>query len=298
MRSGGSCRRCASRRATPKAGRPERRAAVRAAAARPGAGAVGERAGRADAHPPEQRLGGGGATGRAGPGAARAGGTRRRRVELSVTARARRAATGRRTRRRRGWSRRFARLAPARRRQLAASLGEVAHSIAGSERAPAMFFEERRARSTEARVHSDAADPSESLGDFTATPRRAADRRCSRSASASSARYVAMALLALIAPLHQPVLLPALRSPPLVSPADTTSAWSDRAGAGGRRADHRPDGALRLGAHPRPRHPRGDRGDPDQRQPRRAARSRCSSRCRRRSRSAPAARSAPRGRSS
>ena len=32
------------------------------------------------------------------------------------------------------------------------------------------------------------------------------------------------------------------------------------------------DGALRLGAHPRPRHPRSDRVDPHQRQPRRAAR--------------------------
>jgi DNA-binding MarR family transcriptional regulator len=37
-------------------------------------------------------------------------------------------------------------LAPARRRQLAASLGEVANALADGEGAPAMFFEERRGR--------------------------------------------------------------------------------------------------------------------------------------------------------
>ena len=35
--------------------------------------------------------------------------------------------------------------------------------------------------------------------------------------------------------------------------------------------DHRLDGALRVGAHSRPRHSRGHRIDPDQRQPRAAA---------------------------
>ncbi len=40
------------------------------------------------------------------------------------------------------------------------------------------------------------------------------------------------------------------------------------AGARRRRNGHRPDGALRLGSHPRARHPGGDRIDPDQRQPR------------------------------
>ena len=42
-------------------------------------------------------------------------------------------------------------LAPARRRQLAAALGEVANALTGDAGAPAMFFEERRGRRREAR---------------------------------------------------------------------------------------------------------------------------------------------------
>jgi DNA-binding MarR family transcriptional regulator len=42
-------------------------------------------------------------------------------------------------------------LAPARRRQLAAALGEVANTLAGADSAPVMFFEERRARRRESR---------------------------------------------------------------------------------------------------------------------------------------------------
>ncbi len=37
-------------------------------------------------------------------------------------------------------------MTPARRRQLASTLGEVADALAGGDRAPAMFFEERRGR--------------------------------------------------------------------------------------------------------------------------------------------------------
>jgi DNA-binding MarR family transcriptional regulator len=40
-------------------------------------------------------------------------------------------------------------LAPARRRQLAATLGEVADTLAGADGAPSMFFEERRGRRRE-----------------------------------------------------------------------------------------------------------------------------------------------------
>lgn len=40
-------------------------------------------------------------------------------------------------------------LAPVRRRQLAAALGEVANTLAGADGAPAMFFEERRGRRRE-----------------------------------------------------------------------------------------------------------------------------------------------------
>ena len=69
--------------------------------------------------------------------------------------------------------------------------------------------------------------------------------------------------------IYKPVFLPAMgngagftRRPP---------SWlAGGGGAGGGRAHHRPDGALRLRAHPGPRHPRGDRGDPDPRQPGRA----------------------------
>ena len=67
-----------------------------------------------------------------------------RRVELSVTAKGRRAATGSPDVAQARLVQAIARLTPPRRRELAASLGEVAHSIAGSEGAPAMFFEERR----------------------------------------------------------------------------------------------------------------------------------------------------------
>ncbi len=41
----------------------------------------------------------------------------------------------------------------------------------------------------------------------------------------------------------------------------------DGGGAGAGWAGDRPDGAVRLGEDPRPRHSRGDRGDPDRRQP-------------------------------
>lgn len=42
------------------------------------------------------------------------------------------------------------RLSPVRRRQLASTLGEVAHALAGTQGAPAMFFEDRRARGRKA----------------------------------------------------------------------------------------------------------------------------------------------------
>jgi len=73
--------------------------------------------------------------------------TDRRRVELTLTAKGRRAATGSPDVAQARLVEAVAALAPARRRQLAALLAEVAHTLTGSQRAPAMFFEERgRAR--------------------------------------------------------------------------------------------------------------------------------------------------------
>jgi len=71
----------------------------------------------------------------------------RRRVELTLTAKGRRAATGSPDLAQARLVEAIAGLVPARRRQLAASLGQVADSLTGGQGAPAMFFEERgRAR--------------------------------------------------------------------------------------------------------------------------------------------------------
>ena len=82
--------------------------------------------------------------------------------------------------------------------------------------------------------------------------------------------YVAKALLALIALFTNLFFFQRWVTDARSRRPATTSASFVIVVPVDRRADHRPDGALRLGADPRPRHPRSDRGDPDQRQPRRA----------------------------
>ena len=112
------------------------------------------------------------------------------------------------------------------------------------------------------------------------------DRRLRRRGPADADRLV-----------HQPVLLPA----PQHVAGDAGRAHARTAGdprAGRRRAGHRRDGALRLRAHPRPRHSRKRSRRSSSTAAASSRKSRCSSRCRRRSPSARAARSAPKGRSS
>ncbi len=65
---------------------------------------------------------------------------------------------------------------------------------------------------------------------------------------------------------HQPRLLPSTQLDAGVAGRQPPRLVG-RAGADGRRAHHRPDGALRLGEDPRPRHPRGDGGDPHRPKP-------------------------------
>ncbi len=96
---------------------------------------------------------------------------------------------------------------------------------------------------------------------------------------------------------HQPGLVPDIRHASLSLANLQPSLWMVLAPVAG--------GLIiglmaRFGSRedPRPRHSRGDRGDPDRRQPHASPRWRCSSRCRRRSRSAPAGRSARKARSS
>ena len=136
----------------------------------------------------------------------------------------------------------------------------------------------------------------ERLGDFTAGPRTLPLAALAVVLGVFSA-YVATALLALIA-LFTNLFFYQRLSFAAVTPAGHTLGVAGRPRAGRRLPDHRADGALRLGADPRARHPGGAGGDPDPRQPDPAAASRCSSRSRRRSPSARAGRSAPRGRSS
>ena len=98
-------------------------------------------------------------------------------------------------------------------------------------------------------------------------------------------------------PVHQSVLLWALGYGFCLTGGPPPGA-SGGLHTGRRRPDHRPDGALRVGADPRPRHPRGHRGDPDSTAAGSSQKSPSSSRCRRPSRSDPAAPSARRVRSS
>ena len=81
--------------------------------------------------------------------------------------------------------------------------------------------------------------------------------------------FVALALLKLIAFFTNLFFFQRLSLAP-ASPADNTLGLFvilvPVAGA----LDHRPDGPLRIRTHPRPWHPRGDRGHPHQRQPGRA----------------------------
>jgi len=67
----------------------------------------------------------------------------RRRVELTLTASGRRTAAGSPDVAQARLVQAVAGLTPLRRRQLAASLGEVAHAMTGTREAPAMFFEDR-----------------------------------------------------------------------------------------------------------------------------------------------------------
>jgi DNA-binding MarR family transcriptional regulator len=70
----------------------------------------------------------------------------RRRVELTLSASGRRAAARIPDLAQARLIHAIAAMTPARRRQLASTLGEVADVLAGDDRAPAMFFEERRGR--------------------------------------------------------------------------------------------------------------------------------------------------------
>ena len=71
-----------------------------------------------------------------------------RRVELTLSSRGRRAAARVPDLAQARLVDAVARLTTARRRQLASTLGEVARTLAGHDRVPAMFFEERRTRRT------------------------------------------------------------------------------------------------------------------------------------------------------
>lgn len=71
-----------------------------------------------------------------------------RRVELTLSGRGRRAAAQVPDLAQARLVDAIAHLTLARRRQLASTLGEVARTLAGHDRVPAMFFEERRARRT------------------------------------------------------------------------------------------------------------------------------------------------------
>ena len=68
----------------------------------------------------------------------------RRRVELTLSARGRRAAAGVPDLAQARLIDAISGMTTARRRQLASTLGEVARALAGHDRAPSMFFEERR----------------------------------------------------------------------------------------------------------------------------------------------------------
>jgi DNA-binding MarR family transcriptional regulator len=75
-----------------------------------------------------------------------------RRVELTLSAHGRRAASRAPDPAQGRLVAAIEQLAPARRRQLAAALGEVANTLTGDAGAPAMFFEERRGRRREGRL--------------------------------------------------------------------------------------------------------------------------------------------------
>ena len=114
----------------------------------------------------------------------------------------------------------------------------------------------------------DAADPAR-LGDFTTTPQVLVLAGAGVAIGALSAA-VAWALLRLIGVFTNLFFYQRWSAAMVRRPA--TASGGSPSSPGRRRADHRRHGALRLGAHPRPRHPRGHRGDPHQRQPRRAPR--------------------------
>jgi DNA-binding MarR family transcriptional regulator len=69
-----------------------------------------------------------------------------RSVELRLSTRGRRAATGAPDLAQARLIDAIERLTPTRRRQLASTIGEVARALAGSDSAQSMFFEERRTR--------------------------------------------------------------------------------------------------------------------------------------------------------
>ena len=112
-----------------------------------------------------------------------------------------------------------------------------------------------------------AATPRGALGDFTA------DRRVLMLAAmalvvGSGGAFAAWAREA-DRPRHQPRLVRPPRRAADRFRDVARSPWMVAAPVA-RRPRHRPDGALRLREDPRPRHPGGDRGDPDRRQPDRA----------------------------
>ena len=74
-----------------------------------------------------------------------------RRVELTLSPQGRRASTRMPDPAQARLVAAIERLSPLRRRQLAASLGEVASTLAGADGAPVMFFEERRGRRRDSR---------------------------------------------------------------------------------------------------------------------------------------------------
>ena len=96
------------------------------------------------------------------------------------------------------------------------------------------------------------------LGDFTIDARVLADRH--GGGGGHDRGWFGFALVKLIALVTNLAYFGQFSTFRCPSPARRWAAGGAR--AGGRRPDHRPDGALRLGEDSRPRHSRGDRGDP------------------------------------
>ena len=136
----------------------------------------------------------------------------------------------------------------------------------------------------------------ETLGDFTTTPRVIPISALAMVIGVVCA-FVALALLRLIG-LFTNLFYFGRWSTSLVSPAGNHLGLSSRAGASRGRADHRRDGAIRIGANSRSRHSRKLLKPFCSTEAGSSRRWLCSSRFRRRFPSARAVRSARRARSS